>query len=208
MPNISEVIKNEMVKRKWSSGKLEQESGVDASTIRQMFRRGSEPGATNLARYAKAFKISTDELLSLTTKEKTASIKTLDVVEIPVKGVVPAGYPFVEEENAIDILTLPQEDMRAMKNIEGIYALKVQGESLAGDNIHDGDYVIVDRNYGAFVNDKVYIVRIGNEVTVKHVHRENGKVKLVSSNEKYPVMEFKNIEILGRVFKFWRGGDL
>jgi repressor LexA len=206
---IGEIIRELRKSRGWTQGKLEDISHVKRSTISLIEKRKTAmPDTENMDKLAKAFKMTVDDLLSLRTKEKTASLKMLEVIEIQVKGVVPVGYPFIEEENAIGVLTLPQEEMKTVKDIESLYALRIQGESLSGDGIHDGDYIIVNQDYGSFVNDKVYVVRIGEEVTVKHVHRENGKVQLVPSSPEYPIMEFKNIEIIGRAFRYTRGGDI
>ena len=58
--------------------------------------------------------------------------------EVPVLGRVPAGKPFLSEENIEGLLTIPS-DMGSGK----LYALRVKGDSMTGAGILDGDRVIV-----------------------------------------------------------------
>lgn len=80
------------------------------------------------------------------------------------------------------------------------YALTADGNCLTGDDINDGDLVIVDPD-ADFVDGKIYIVRIGNWVMAKHVHRVADKVQLIPSNANYDTREVDEdeVEILGRV---------
>src|SRR5437588_8277211 len=58
--------------------------------------------------------------------------------EVPVLGRVPAGKPFLSEENIEDVITIP-DDMGSGKT----FALQVKGDSMIGAGILDGDRVIL-----------------------------------------------------------------
>lgn len=76
--------------------------------------------------------------------------------------------------------------------------MRVCGDSLEGDNIHDGDLLIIEPDSDIIAN-KIYILRLGNEVVARHVLQEQNKLKLVASNGSYQVIEVIEAEILGRV---------
>ena len=60
------------------------------------------------------------------------------VRDIPIVGRVPAGKPFLSEENIEGLLTITN-DMGSGK----LFALQVKGDSMIGAGILDGDRVIV-----------------------------------------------------------------
>ena len=126
-----------------------------------------------------------------------------DLIEIPVRGTKPAGYPLPEIGDRLDKISVPRGATAGMLHIESIYAVRVMGESLAGDRIHDGDYVLVDPYY-EFTDSKIYLVRIGSEEVLRHVKREGDIFKLFSSNNHYEDLLPGEGEILGKVLK-WGG---
>ena len=73
----------------------------------------------------------------------------------------------------------------AVKN--GLYALRVNGESLEGDGINDGDLLIVEPDPD-IIDGKIYIVRLGNQAVARHSYRHGSRYKLVSSNSKYKLI--------------------
>ncbi|MFW5878551.1 MAG: transcriptional repressor LexA, partial [Myxococcota bacterium] len=62
----------------------------------------------------------------------------VEVVEVPCKGRIAAGAPIEAVESNEESVTLP-----VSLAPEGTYALRVQGDSMVGDHILDGDMVIV-----------------------------------------------------------------
>jgi len=162
---------------------------------------------TNLAR---VFKIKEEVLFNaIIGKRKVSAVSApsnpesllrelnaLVCVQIPVRGSVPAGYPAFREETIEEYISITKEDV-GMK-ARGLYALRVDGDSLEGDNIYDGDLVIIEP-HPELENGKIYIVRLGDEVLVRHVYKEENKLRLVSSNSHYEDINLKGCEILGRV---------
>ena len=59
--------------------------------------------------------------------------------------------------------------------------LEVRGDSMIGDGILDGDYVIVDHSQKPR-EDEIAVVLIDDEATIKHIKYEGTSIRLVSSN--------------------------
>ena len=116
---------------------------------------------------------------------------------VPIRGAVPAGYPDLREENTSGYVYVSPEELRGVSS-EGLFALRVTGESLAGDSIHTDDFVVVSPQK-EIINGKIYVCRIENEVVAKHVFTENNRVRLVSTNPQFKDIELPSGEILGRI---------
>lgn len=138
------------------------------------------------------------ELFGYGTPEEIMAFREVPILKIPIIGSVPAGYPDIREEHISGYLIVPREELRGV-SLEGLYVLKVTGESLVGDDIHDGDYIVYNSKNKEVVNSKIFICRMENEVVAKHVVMENSHVRLVSSNPRYKDIELASVEILGRV---------
>ena len=115
--------------------------------------------------------------------------------EVPVLGRVPAGKPFVSDENIEGIIAVP-EDMAGEKT----FALQVKGDSMIGAGIMDGDRVIVKHQATAENGDIVCAV-IEGEATLKRFFKKNGTITLKAENEKYAPITVSagEFRIAGRV---------
>jgi repressor LexA len=99
---------------------------------------------------------------------------------VPLLGRVAGGRPVPSYgDDVIEYMPLPVDRVRG----EGVYLLKVAGNSMTGDGIHDGDLVVVisDPEPG---NDKIVVVLVDGESTVKRLRREPDGIRLLSSNPK------------------------
>jgi repressor LexA len=115
--------------------------------------------------------------------------------EVPVLGRVPAGKPFLSEENIEGLLTIPN-DMGSGKQ----FALQVKGDSMTGAGILDGDRVIV-KQQGTAENGEIVCAVINGEATLKRFFKKDGVITLKAENEKYPPITVSEGEfrIAGRV---------
>ena len=115
--------------------------------------------------------------------------------EVPVLGRVPAGKPFLSEENIEGFLTIPN-DMGSEKQ----FALQVKGDSMTGAGILDGDRVIV-KQQGAAENGEIVCAVINGEATLKRFFKKDGVFILKAENEKYPpiTVSEREFRIAGRV---------
>lgn len=97
---------------------------------------------------------------------------------IPLMGRIAAGNPIpAYGDDVEEYLPLPVTQVRG----DGAYALRVKGDSMTGDSLLDGDYVIVtpDPEPG---DGEIVVVVIKEEATVKRLWREEGRIRLESSN--------------------------
>ena len=120
--------------------------------------------------------------------------------EVPVLGRVPAGKPFLSEENIEGTIALP-EDMAGEKT----FALQVKGDSMIGAGIMDGDRVIVKQQATAENGDIVCAV-IDGEATLKRFFKKDGTITLKAENEKYAPITVSagDFRIAGRVIGLLR----
>ncbi len=95
---------------------------------------------------------------------------------LPVLGYVKAGYNLFAEENRIG-----EEDVSYDELMHNDYYLKVTGNSMIGDGIMDGSYVLV-RQCNTLNNGEIGVVLIGDEVTVKRVIKKDKVLILEASN--------------------------
>jgi len=99
---------------------------------------------------------------------------------VPLVGRIAAGSPVLAIENLEGSLSL-----KSMFNLTGnTFCLRVQGESMRGAGILDGDYVIVES--GARVKSGgIAAVLLGDEATVKRVVFDGSRVRLKAENPDY-----------------------
>jgi repressor LexA len=87
-------------------------------------------------------------------------------LEVAVLGRVPAGKPFLSEENIEGMITIP-DDMGSGRR----FALKVKGDSMIGAGILEGDRVIVKQQSTA-ENGEIVCALIDGEATLQAVFQE------------------------------------
>ncbi|MBP9144810.1 MAG: transcriptional repressor LexA [Thermoanaerobaculia bacterium] len=102
--------------------------------------------------------------------------------ELPFLGRIAAGRP-IEAVVGDETLTVPAALFGA--RIDEHFVLRVAGESMIGEGIHDGDWVVVERRERAQPGEMV-VALVGDEVTLKRFYPEGAIVRLQPSN---PAME-------------------
>ena len=108
--------------------------------------------------------------------------------DIPVLGKVAAGMPLLAQENIDEMIQLPKEWAPA-----GAFLLKVQGNSMEGAHILNGDYVLVHPQETA-ANGQIVVALIGEEATVKRFYRSERGITLKAENPKYAPIEIERSE--------------
>lgn len=121
---------------------------------------------------------------------KRAIVTTVRPGQIPVVGVVTAGLPILAVEN--------QEGYLSWDGDPGCFALRVRGDSMVGAAILSGDLVVVRPQQSAD-DGQIVVARIGDEATVKRLHRRNGKVLLMPENDNYAPIDGTEAELIGIV---------
>lgn len=119
---------------------------------------------------------------------------------VPLLGKVAAGIPILAEENREDAFPIPQLLLHR-HSAEEAFMLRVQGESMAGVGIHDGDILVVEQ-YHSPADGDIVVARVDREeVTVKRFFRNGKSVTLFPENPSFSPMVFSagSVEILGKV---------
>ncbi len=123
-----------------------------------------------------------------------------EVVEIPVLGRIAAGLPLLAVENVEETITLEKRMVGQGK----LFFLKVAGDSMVGDHIVDGDYVLV-RPQPMAEQGEIVAVLVGEEATVKRFYRKQEHVVLAPSNPRYsPIQVSEDVRIIGKVVGVFR----
>lgn len=117
---------------------------------------------------------------------------------IPIVGRVAAGLPLLAQENIEDMIHLPKQWAPS-----GAFLLKVQGNSMEGAHILDGDYVLVHPQKTA-VNGEIVVALIDDEATVKRFYKDERGITLKAENPRYSPIEIERSEaaafsIVGKV---------
>ena len=112
--------------------------------------------------------------------------------QVPILGKVTAGLPILAVEDIEGYIPYPD------KSDKELFALHVDGVSMIGAGILDGDYVIAERTPTA-ENGEIVVGMIDDEATVKRFYRENGRFRLQPENDAYEPILVESLTILGRV---------
>jgi repressor LexA len=120
-----------------------------------------------------------------------------DFVKIPVLGYVAAGIPINAESNQDGTVCI---HCSMLKRGGDYYALRVQGDSMIGAGIMDGDIAVIQQTSIA-ENGEIVVVQVNDNTTLKRFYHENSRVRLQSENPAYqPIFSsLENIRILGRM---------
>ena len=126
-------------------------------------------------------------------------------VSIPILGRVAAGEPILAEEHAEGTVVI---DSTLVGDGRRLFALKVVGDSMIDDGIHDGDYIFVQKRSHAEPGS-IVVVMIENEATVKRIYPEGDRVRLQPANAAMrPIYvrarDFRDTQILGVVVGVYR----
>ena len=129
----------------------------------------------------------------------TGSTSRRGVVNVPIVGTVAAGKPRLAMEDVEDVFPLP-EDFATGES----FMLKVKGDSMIDDGIHEGDYVVVRRQQSADNGETVVAIVYDDasgapEATVKRFYKEQARIRLQPANKRMKPMHFPDVQIAGKV---------
>jgi repressor LexA len=119
---------------------------------------------------------------------------------IPIVGRVAAGEPILAEENIEGYVNVE----RLFNQSEGIFLLRVSGDSMIDEGIMDGDYVAVEPT-SEIESGQLGVVLLDDEATVKRVHIQKNRIALKPANKRagyrtrYVKQFDKDIRIIGKV---------
>jgi DNA polymerase V len=111
---------------------------------------------------------------------------------------VSAGFPSPADDYLEGHLDLNEHFIR---HPEATFYIRVEGDSMRGAGIFDGDLLIVDRS-AACTDGSIVVARVGDAFTLKRFIKKGSRVFLQPENEDFQpieVTEDSDCEIWGRV---------
>ncbi len=112
--------------------------------------------------------------------------------EVPMLGLVEAGFPTVAEETNLDTLSI---DEYLINDKDKTYLLEVKGDSMIDAGIQEGDLVVAERTSNPKEGD-IVIAEVDGGWTMKYFRRKGTQVFLEPANKKYkPIYPEYDIKI-------------
>ena len=123
----------------------------------------------------------------------------------PIHDKVAAGEPILAEEQAMGRV---QIDSFFLGTTKKVFALKVVGDSMIDDGIHDGDYLFIKKQPVANRGD-IVVAMIEGEATCKRYYPEGDRIRFQPANARLkPIYvhkdQFRAVDILGVVVGVYR----
>lgn len=125
-------------------------------------------------------------------------------IAVPLVGRVKAGP-----------LTLATEDIEGYYRLDkswvrdkGCFFLRIDGDSMIGDHILDGNLALI-RPQETADNGDIVVALVDDEATLKRFYREGDHIRLEARNPQYAsmVISSKHVAIIGKVIKIIRDID-
>ncbi|MDY7574762.1 translesion error-prone DNA polymerase V autoproteolytic subunit [Actimicrobium sp. CCI2.3] len=105
---------------------------------------------------------------------------------------ISAGFPSPAEEyleKGLDLNTY------LVRNKTATFYFRVQGDSMTGARIFDGDMVVVDRSV-APKHRNIVLAVVNADYTIKRLHKRAGVIELRAENPRYAPIQFGDGETL------------
>lgn len=162
-------------------------------------------------RISRGLRVVPEKLAELGNVIRTAASAVNDFLHVPVIGQIGASLPmpvpasdfnYFDYETVVDVA----RSMLPIKKVEGLFALKVKGDSMIDAMVNDGDIVImrkVENNSEAKNGDMVAVwLPEMDETTLKYFYKEKDGYRLQPANPTMQPIMLKSttqLEIKGKV---------
>jgi repressor LexA len=173
-------------------GELAAELGISRSTtfehIGELRRKGLLSAHAGRARSLKLTSRARNLLSSL------AEGPSGEAGEIPLVGTVAAGLPMeaIEDRDGLSLAS-------CFGAGDDVFALEVRGDSMIGEDIREGDYVICRRRAVADDGGLVVAIVDNENATLKRFYKERSRARLEPANEDFEPIYSDNCRIEGIV---------
>jgi repressor LexA len=132
--------------------------------------------------------------------------KDSGLVDVPILGKVAAGAPLLAQEHMEDSVKIDSFLIGGAGR--EVFALRVKGQSMIEDGIHDGDYLFVRKTPSAQAGD-IVVALIEDEATVKRYYPEGERIRFQPANATMsPIyvnkVDFRSTMLLGIVVGVYR----
>lgn len=211
---IGENIKRLRVMHGLSQKELAQIAGVSDKAVSTWENGTKEPRMGAVQKIADHFGLKKSNLIedngleinitsaqspATASDDLPANVFPIQTKKVPLLGAIAAGAPIYADEN-FDGYRECTED------IDADFCLKIQGDSMIGARINDGDIVFIKKQPDVD-NGEIAAVLIEDEATLKRVYKEKDSLILQAENPKYaPIVcmaeSYAECRIMGKAVAF------
>ena len=211
---IGENIKRLRVMHGLSQKELAQIAGVSDKAVSTWENGTKEPRMGAVQKIADHFGLKKSNLIedngleinitsaqspATASDDLPANVFPIQTKKVPLLGAIAAGAPIYADEN-FDGYRECTED------IDADFCLKIQGDSMIGARINDGDIVFIKKQPDVD-NGEIAAVLIEDEATLKRVYKEKDSLILQAENPKYaPIVytaeSYVECRIMGKAVAF------
>lgn len=162
---------------------LKSKSGIHA-LIESLEERNFIRKLPHKARALEILRLPKLKPSSIVAEEKKRDTALLNaMVDIPLYGKIAAGTPIEAIADETEKFQVPYDMVRGGQ----YYALKIEGDSMEGIGILNGDTVIIKKADTARNGDIVVALVDNCEATLKQIKKEGSEVLLIPKNDAYQV---------------------
>lgn len=179
---------------------LSAKTGIAKSSLSEYINGKYEAKQDGLYLLAKALNVSEAWLMGLDVpmeripddfrKIGATPLSEIETTNIPLLGIVKAGYDYLAQENIIDYISFKVDGT----DKENYYALNVTGDSMT-PLFDNGDTVIVHKQDDFKNGDNCVVLINGEEATIKKVYKGSTGIELKAVNPYYPPRVFTDEDI-------------
>lgn len=164
---------------------IADELGVTKSTVQQYLAALEERDVIRRERYS-------HRSIEITDPKYAPRQRT----ELPLRGRIAAGEP-------IDPAELPETvdvtDVLELDPDKELFVLQASGESMIGEGILDGDYVVIEKQSTARNGQTVVALLPDHTTTLKKFYREKDRIRLEPANPEMEPIYVDDVTIQGVV---------
>ena len=189
---VGERIKGLMKEKGISQNQLARAAQISQSGLSSIINGASSPKESTMKAIAGALDCTVADLMGEVAMP--ANILQMISGAVPLVGEIACGTPILAQENIEGRVDLPE-------GVRADFALRCKGTSME-PLFKDGDLVLIRQQEDAD-DGKIAAVLIGNEATLKRIHRVPGGLMLLPENtaefvpQIYQGEEASSIRILG-----------
>jgi repressor LexA len=121
-------------------------------------------------------------------------------LRIPIIGSVAAGKPVMSEENFDGYVSVAASDLKPGKRY---FVLKVNGTSMTGAGILDGDLALIEQRQTA-ENGQIVVAVVDGAITLKRFYKDANQIRLVPENSEFSTQIYSDVRLAGVLTRIMR----
>lgn len=116
-------------------------------------------------------------------------------VSLPILGFIAAGAPLEPHTDPNASIGIAPWLISGQRRA---FVLQVRGDSMIGDGIYDGDFVVIEQQETADNGDIVVALLDNGMATLKRYYKEATRIRLEPANQRLSPIFTKNVQIQGK----------